>query len=103
MEISDAARAVEELYRYSGSRTGQIHVVNVASTDTRQLRSFVEEIYELCGRKGKLEYGSFVQAKEGALSICPAVEALKELTEGTWQERVAFSSGIQNMLKEREQ
>lgn len=102
MEISDATRAVAELYRYSEKRTGQIHVVNVASTDTRQLRSFVEEIYELCGRKGSLEYGSFVQAKEGALSICPTVEVLKDLTEGTWKEQVDFSSGIQNMLKERQ-
>ena len=102
MEVSDAARAVAELYCYSEKRTGQIHVVNVASTDTRQLRSFVKEIYELCGRKGSLEYGSFVQAKEGALSICPTVEVLKDLTEGTWKEQVDFSSGIQNMLKERQ-
>ena len=102
MEISDAARAVAELYRRSEAREGQIHVVNVASTDTRQLRSFVEEIYELCGKRGKLEYGSFVQAKEGALSLCPTVEVLKELTDRTWDECVTFSRGIQNMLKESE-
>lgn len=98
MEISDAARAVTELYRYSGSRGGEEHVVNVASTDTRPLREFVEEIHRLCGGRGQLEYGTFEQAKEGPLSICPEVEVLRELTDGTWQERVNFAEGICRML-----
>ena len=98
MEISDAARAVAELYRHSDGRDGQRHVVNVASRDTRELRSFVEEIHALCGGRGNLEYGTFVQAKEGALSICPTVERLRELTGGTWAEQVTFAGGIQKML-----
>ena len=98
MEISDAARAVVELYRFSHGWDGECHVINVASTDTRELRSFVEEIYGLCERKGHLEYGTFVQAKEGALSICPAVEKLQELTQGTWVEKMTFAQGIGRML-----
>ncbi len=100
MEISDAARAVVELYGHSDTRAGQMHVVNIASTDTRQLRSFVEEIHELCGGKGQLQYGSFVQAKEGALSVCPTIETLKDLTDGTWEENITFSLGIRKMLDE---
>lgn len=99
MEVSDAARGVVELYRHSHSRTGQTHIVNVASEDTRRLRDFVEEIHELCGRKGYLEYGTFVQAKEGALSICPTTKVLKGLTDGEWKEQVTFSQGIRRMLK----
>lgn len=99
MDIADASRAVVELYRYSGDHAGECHIVNVASEDTRVLREFVEEIHELCGRKGHLEFGTFVQAKEGALSICPSVDALRQLTDGTWKECVTFAEGIQAMWK----
>lgn len=98
MDIEDAARAVTELYRYSDKHCGETHVVNVASTDTRRLREFVEEIHGLCGKKGRLEYGTFVQAKEGALSICPTTEVLRTLTDDTWQEQVSFAEGIRRML-----
>ncbi len=100
MDISDASRAVIELYRHSGGRAGQVRAVNVASTDTRVLKEFVEEIHELCGGKGSLEYGTFVQAKEGALSICPKTEVLRQLTDGTWTETTTFSQGIQRMLED---
>jgi len=99
MDIADASRAVVELYRYSGDHAGECHIVNVASEDTRVLREFVEEIHELCGQKGHLEFGTFVQAKEGALSICPSVDVLRQLTDGTWKECVTFAEGIQAMWK----
>lgn len=99
MDIEDAADAVVELYRFSDSHAGENHVVNVAGGDTRVLRDFVEEIYELCGGRGRLEYGAFVQAKEGALSVCPAVERLRELTGGSWHEKVSFAEGIRRMME----
>lgn len=98
MDIRDAARAVVELYRFSDDHAGECHVVNVASEDTRVLREFVEEIHGLCEKNGQLEFGTFVQAKEGALSICPTVDVLKALTGGTWQEQVSFTEGIRAML-----
>lgn len=98
MEVADAARAVVELYRYGDGHAGETHVVNVAGADTRVLREFVEEIHGLCGGRGTLEYGTFVQAKEGALSICPRVERLKALTGGTWLEEYTFADGIKKML-----
>jgi nucleoside-diphosphate-sugar epimerase len=99
MDIEDAARAVLELIRHSDSFEGETHIVNIASEDTRRLRDFVEEIHALCGGSGSLEYGTFVQAKEGALSICPTVDVLRKLTEGTWEERVPFREGITRLLK----
>ena len=100
MDIEDASRAVLELYRYSDSvEQGHAEVVNIASEDTRRLREFVEEIHSLTGKKGNLEYGTFVQAKEGALSICPTVDVLKRLTESTWKEQVSFETGIKRMLQ----
>lgn len=99
MDIRDAARAVLELCRHSDKFSGTTHIVNVASKDTRRLREFVEEIHMLCEGRGRLEYGTFVQAKEGALSICPTVDVLKKLTDGTWQEQTSFADGISRMLQ----
>lgn len=98
MEIGDAARAVLELYLHADTRQGQCHIVNVAGADTRQLRSFVEEIHELCGGRGNLEYGTFGQAKEGPLSIRPTLGVLGELTDGEWREQTSFADGIKKML-----
>ena len=100
MDIQDASRAVLELYRFSDEHSKESHIVNVASEDTRVLREFVEEIHELAGGRGALEYGTFVQAKEGALSICPRTEVLSELTAGTWKEEIAFRDGIRRMMEE---
>lgn len=99
MDIADAARAVTELYRYSGEHPAECHIVNVASEDTRVLKEFAEEIHGLCEGRGSLEFGTFVQAKEGALSICPTVGVLKNLTGGTWSEQVTFADGIRRMLQ----
>ena len=101
MDIEDASRAVVELYRYSDSHRGECHAVNVASEDTRVLRDFVEEIHSLCGGNGNLEYGSFVQAKEGALSICPVNENLRRLTGGTWKEQISFAGGSGGCLDKK--
>lgn len=103
MDIADASRAVVELYRFSDQHRGKCRVVNVASEDTRVLREFVEEIHDLCQNRGTLEFGTFVQAKEGALSICPSVDILKELTDGTWKEQISFADGIRSMLAGRQQ
>ena len=100
MDIEDASRAIVELYRYSDTlEQGHSEIVNIASEDTRRLREFVETIHSLTEKKGRLEYGTFVQAKEGALSICPTVDVLKRLTENTWKEQVTFEEGIRRMLQ----
>ena len=100
MDIEDASRAIVELYRYSDTvAQGSSRIVNIASEDTRRLREFVEEIHRLTEKKGQLEYGTFVQAKEGALSICPTVDVLKMLTGHTWKEQVSFEEGIKRMLQ----
>lgn len=98
MEIEDAAQAVLALYLCSERRQGESHIVNIASADTRELKSFVEEIHGLCGKRGALAYGTFVQAKEGALSIRPSIGTLYWLTDGRWRERYSFAEGIRRML-----
>lgn len=103
MAVEDAARAVLLLYQHSAARPGESHIVNVASRDTRRLRLFAEEIHRLCGGRGSLEFGTFVQAGEGALSVCPTTEALKRLTDGEYQDMISFTEGIRRLLSEQKE
>lgn len=98
MEIEDAARAVLLLYRHSATRPGEPHIVNVASRDTRKLRLFAEEVHQLCGGCGSLEFGTFTQAGEGPLSVCPTTEVLIRLTDGEYRDMISFAEGIRRML-----
>jgi len=103
MAVEDAARAVLLLYQHSGARPGESHIVNVAGRDTRRLRLFAEEIQRLCGGRGRLEFGTFVQAGEGALSVCPTTEGLIRLTDGEYQDMTSFTEGIRRMLSEQKE
>ncbi len=103
MYIEDAADAVYRLLaraeaERAAGEPARTWIVNVASRDTRQLRSFVEEIQELAGGRGRLEYGSFVQAKEGALSIRPDISRLERLTGG-FREKYSFAQGIRETMR----
>lgn len=110
MYIEDAVQAVYELYqRFIGENAWGPEenpedgiIVNLAGRDTRTLRSFVEEIHEIVGKKGSLEYGTFKQGKEGALSVCPDITRLEALTGG-WHEKYSFRQGILEMIEREEQ
>jgi len=99
MYIDDAVEAIYQLYvaieKNINFKTG---IFNIASSDTRELRSFVEEIHNMVGQCGELEFGTFVQAKEGALSIIPSTLCLQDITGG-WKERYTFEEGIQITLE----
>lgn len=99
MYIDDAVEAVGRLYGQVKDKPCKKGVaVNIASRDTRVLKSFVEEVFELAGKRGTLEFGTFVQAKEGALSIRPDVSHMEAMTGG-FKERYTFSRGITEMIK----
>lgn len=114
MYIEDAVRAVYALHHCGeepfpgeeGREQDKIPApgvaVNIASEDTRVLREFVEEIHRIAGGKGALEYGAFVQAKEGALSVCPDISRLKALTHGRWKEQYSFDRGIKETMRKEE-
>lgn len=97
MYIQDAVQAVYELYRHGHENPSAI--VNVAGRDTRPLKSFVEEIHEIAGGRGEPEYGTFVQAKEGAPDICPDISRLLAFTKGDWKEEYSFRRGIEETME----
>lgn len=99
MYIDDAVEAVGRLYeQVKGKPCKKGAAVNIASRDTRVLKSFVEEVFELAGKRGTLEFGTFVQAKEGALSLRPDVSRMEAMTGG-FKERYTFGRGITEMIK----
>ena len=98
MYIDDAVEAVGRLYEQVKDKPCKKGAaVNIASRDTRVLKSFVEEVFELAGKRGTLEFGTFVQAKEGALSIRPDVSRMEAMTDG-FKERYTFGRGITEMI-----
>ena len=99
MYIEDAVDAVCNLYEAVDNKADfKSGIFNIASEDTRKLKEFVEEIHKIVENKGTLEYGTFVQAKEGALSIIPDIQRLYDITGG-WKEKYSFEKGIRESLK----
>lgn len=99
MYIDDAVEAVGRLYdQVKDKALFEGVAVNIASRDTRVLKSFVEEVQEIAGGRGTLEFGTFIQAKEGALSIRPDIRRMEAMTGG-FQERYSFGQGITEMIK----
>ena len=71
-------------------------VVNVAGTDTRILKDFVEEIHRLCGNKGFCAYGSR-QIEEQPVDNWPDISLLQSLID--WEPKVSFTDGILELIE----
>ncbi|PNV62559.1 NAD(P)-dependent oxidoreductase [Clostridium sp. chh4-2] len=92
--IEDMAGAVISLAL--GLAPRQSGVYNIAGNDTRILREFVEEIYELCGKRGSFSYGLRPPNAEGPASLIPDIKKIEEATG--WKPAVSFADGIRSML-----
>ncbi len=75
---------------------GKAGVYNIAGQDTRPLRSFIEEMYEICGQKGSFRYGARPQNAEGPADLIPDIG--KILRETNWRPKTTFSEGIYETL-----
>lgn len=91
--LDDAARALIALldapdaHRYT--------VYNVAGTDTRTLREFVEEMHAIAGG-GEPCYGERKNAKEAVIGLDPSIERLQKITG--WSPKVPFREGIEKLV-----
>ncbi len=72
---------------------GRPGVYNVAGTDTRPLRAYIEEMYGICGSRGGFSYGERPQNAEGAADLMPDVSRL--FGETGWRPTVSFAEGIE--------
>lgn len=89
--IEDTARALVLLLK-----KGEAGTYNVAGDDTRVLRQFIEEMYELCGSTGSFVYGEKKPNAEGAVSLDPDIGRLKSLG---WTPTTLFAEGIYETMR----
>lgn len=75
---------------------GQSGVYNIASTDTRPLKAYIEELFQLCGRRGGYCYGERPQNAEGAADLIPDIG--KICRETGWRPTTTFAEGIYELL-----
>lgn len=89
--IEDMAQALSHLLC-----EGKAGVYNIASMDTRPLRSYVEEMYEICGSRGSFQYGERPQNAEGPADLMPDIQKICQ--ETSWRPKTSFAEGIYETL-----
>jgi len=95
--IDDLARAMCALTEVPEDvLSGESPVFNLAGEETRPLRTFVEEIRELCGGTGTAAYATRTENAEGVIHLIPDISKLKRVTG--WNPQVDFAAGIRKML-----
>lgn len=99
--IDDLAEAVYRLISKPVSEYGSLQdpVFNLAGTETRLLRDFVEEIRRLCGGSGYARYGVRPENAEGPVNLIPDISKLCSFTG--WKPEMSFENGIRQMISEK--
>lgn len=95
MYIDDAADAIALL-----CECGEEGIYNVASDDTRPLRSYVEEIHEIMGGRGTAGFGMREDNAEGPADLSPDTSRITALG---FNPKTGFYEGIHNCINTREQ
>ena len=97
--IDDAGRALADLAEYEGKLSEQGSVYNLGGpmNETRPLRDFVEEIYELCGRRGEMNYGVKSPNAEGIVNLIPDITKMERVLG--WHPVINFYQGMTNILR----
>ena len=97
LALADAVRALRLLGEAEVLRTDGNPVFNVGSLDTRELRRFVEEIFETAGKPASL--ASFLPREtgpEGTPYLAPDISKL--LRSIDWKPEISFRAGIKALL-----
>lgn len=90
--IDDAASALVHLLT-----EGAAGIYNVAGDEIRVLRDFVEEMYQLSGKKGSFLFGKRKFNAEGAADLIPNIS--KILRETSWKPKISFEEGIYETMR----
>lgn len=90
MYIDDAADAIALL-----CESGEEGIYNVASDDTRRLRSYVEEIHEIMGGRGAAGFGMREDNAEGPADLSPDI---RRITDLGFKTRISFDEGVHNCI-----
>lgn len=98
MYIDDAGRALADLAEYSGNLLDYGCVYNLGGPmeETDKLRGFVETVYELCGKKGSMEFGVRPPNAEGIVNLIPDIRKMERVMG--WKPQVSFREGMNRVL-----
>lgn len=91
--IDDVVRAIKLLIS-AGDVKG---TVDIAGTDTRLLKDYVEEAWKVLSARGKLNFGARGNNAEGSADLIPHTDELKKLG---FEAKVTFADGIKLTLGE---
>ena len=92
MDIRDCADAIATIINSKETVTG---VYEIASESEKKLSEYVEQIWMICGKKGKCLFGKRDNNAEGAIDLRADVSRLKELG---FTEKISFEEGIKNII-----
>lgn len=90
LHIRDAVRGIRTLIE-NECESG---AYNFGSLDTRELKSFIEEMYYLSNSKSKMFYGS-IDYTNGVLHLAPNIT---KLMNTGWKPEIKFEDGIVEMI-----
>lgn len=94
--VEDATKAIKKIYESSNIKKNCNEIVfNIASYDTRVLRSFIEEIRILTRSKSRLVFETDRFEEKGNF-MNPSIEKLVTFTE--WKPEITFSQEIYKIL-----
>lgn len=71
-------------------------IFNVATSDIRPLRDFVEEIKRITNSSSDLQFGTFNQGADSGMSILPDMTKVERVFG--WKPQVTFEEGIRHMI-----
>ncbi len=96
LNIKDAVKALICL-----QESGKTGIYNFGSEDTRPLKDFIYEIYNLTNSHSKLNFGSIPYSSSGIINVNPSITKLKNETD--WIPTITFKEGIEEIIEKRKQ
>ena len=98
--LDDLLKGLAALMLYPG-KLEEDGIYNLAGgpDQTRPLRQYVEEMYQLCGRRGDFAYGKLPPNAEGPANLIPDITKIQKKTG--WKPEISFQQGIYRILESK--
>ncbi len=98
LHVDDFASIVKKLVDRHFDCGDLEHLYNIGSTETRQLKEFVDIIHKKTGYKGAYRLGAKPENAEGSPALCPDIGRLnKAVNLGSL---ITFEQGVEKMINE---
>lgn len=100
--IKDLAEGICDLAEVSGKALAAAGspVFNLAGTETRQLKTFVEEIHKLAGGRGNCCFRAREENAEGLVNLIPSIKKMEAVAG--WVPKTSFREGIRKTIESRQ-